>query len=116
MKTRILGRDRDYDQELRLQIELVKFQECIRQRGLKVVVLIGLIAPPLPAGSRPSNAEYSRAKDEMFALTDIKQAPWHVVNAENKTCARVNVIRHLLSLADSLSGPHARASQTPSVR
>jgi hypothetical protein len=33
----------------------------------------------------------------MFALTDIKQAPWYVVNAENKKCARLNVIRHLLS-------------------
>ncbi len=34
----------------------------------------------------------------MFAVTDIKQAPWYVVNAENKKCARLNVIRHLLSL------------------
>ncbi len=48
--------------------------------------------------SRRRWAEYSRAKDEMFAVTDIKQAPWFVVNAENKKCARLNVIRHLLSL------------------
>ena len=48
--------------------------------------------------SRGRWAEYSRAKDEMFAVTDIKQAPWHVVNAENKKCARLNVIRHLLSV------------------
>ena len=48
--------------------------------------------------SRARWAEYSRAKDEMFAVTDIKQAPWHVVNAEDKKCARLNVIRHLLSL------------------
>ena len=48
--------------------------------------------------SRSRWAEYSRAKDEMFAVTDIKQAPWYVVNAENKKCARLNVIRHLLSL------------------
>jgi Uncharacterized conserved protein len=34
----------------------------------------------------------------MFAVTDIKQAPWFVVNAEDKKCARLNVIRHLLSL------------------
>jgi len=34
----------------------------------------------------------------MFAVTDIKQAPWYVVNAEDKKCARLNVIRHLLSL------------------
>lgn len=48
--------------------------------------------------SRARWAEYSRAKDEMFAVTDIKQAPWNVVNAEDKKCARLNVIRHLLSL------------------
>jgi len=48
--------------------------------------------------SRPRWVEYSRAKDEMFAHTDIKQVPWYVVNADNKKCARLNVIRHLLSL------------------
>jgi hypothetical protein len=34
----------------------------------------------------------------MFAHTDIKQAPWYVVNAENKKRARLNVIQHLLNL------------------
>jgi len=41
--------------------------------------------------------EYSRAKDEMFAHTDIKQAPWWVVPADDKRRARLNCIRHLLS-------------------
>jgi polyphosphate kinase 2 len=53
---------------------------------------------PMDLESRSRWAEYSRAKDEMFAVTDIKQAPWYVVSAENKKCARLNVIRHLLSL------------------
>ena len=53
---------------------------------------------PMDLESRRRWAEYSRAKDEMFAVTDIKQAPWYVVNAENKKCARLNVIHHLLSL------------------
>lgn len=48
--------------------------------------------------SRSRWVEYSRAKDEMFAHTDIKQAPWYVVNADDKRCARLNVIRHLLSV------------------
>ncbi|MFQ5583091.1 MAG: polyphosphate kinase 2 [Calditrichia bacterium] len=42
--------------------------------------------------------EYSKAKDEMFAYTDIKQAPWYVVNADDKRRARLNCIHHLLSL------------------
>lgn len=48
--------------------------------------------------SRRRWVEYSRAKDEMFACTDIKQAPWYVVDAEDKKKARLNVIHHLLSL------------------
>ena len=53
---------------------------------------------PMDMESRKYWAEYSRAKDEMFALTDLKHAPWHVVNSENKKAARLNVVRHLLSL------------------
>ncbi len=52
---------------------------------------------PMDLESRRQWVEYSRAKDEMFAHTDIKQAPWYVVNADNKKAARLNVIRHLLS-------------------
>jgi len=55
---------------------------------------------PMDLQSRKHWAEYSRAKDEMFAVTDTKQSPWFVVNAENKKCARLNVIRHLLSMFD----------------
>jgi polyphosphate kinase 2 len=52
---------------------------------------------PMDLESRKHWADYSRAKDEMFAVTDTKQVPWYVVNAENKKCARLNVMRHLLS-------------------
>ncbi len=52
---------------------------------------------PMDLQSRARWVEYSRAKDEMFAHTDIKQAPWYVVNADNKMCARLNCISHLLS-------------------
>ena len=53
---------------------------------------------PMDLQSRARWVEYSRAKDAMFAHTDIKQAPWYVVNADNKKRARLNVIAHLLSL------------------
>ena len=42
--------------------------------------------------------EYSAAKDEMFRYTDIKQAPWYTVEADDKRRARLNCIAHLLSL------------------
>ncbi len=53
---------------------------------------------PMDLNSRARWVEYSKAKDEMFAHTDIKQAPWYVVNADNKKCARLNCIHHLLSI------------------
>ena len=52
---------------------------------------------PMDLESRKHWADYSRAKDDMFNHTDHKQAPWFVVNAEDKKAARLNVIRHLLS-------------------
>jgi len=53
---------------------------------------------PMDLESRRKWEEYSKAKDEMFALTDIKQAPWYVVNADNKKKARLNCISHLLTM------------------
>ena len=53
---------------------------------------------PIDVESRNRWVEYSKAKDEMFAYTDIKQAPWYVVNADVKKRARLNCISHLLSM------------------
>jgi polyphosphate kinase 2 len=53
---------------------------------------------PMDLQSRTRWVEYSMAKDEMFRYTDIKQAPWYVVNGDDKKRARLNVIGHLLSL------------------
>ncbi len=53
---------------------------------------------PMDLQSRARWMEYSKAKDEMFAYTDIKQAPWYVVNADDKLCARLNCIHHLLGM------------------
>jgi polyphosphate kinase len=55
---------------------------------------------PMDLQSRARWIEYSKAKDEMFAHTDIKQAPWHVVHGDDKERARLNVITHLLSMID----------------
>ncbi len=53
---------------------------------------------PMDLQSRSRWLEYSKAKDEMFAHTDIKQAPWYVVNADVKEHARLNCIKHVLSM------------------
>lgn len=53
---------------------------------------------PMDLQSRSRWVEYAKAKDEMFAHTDFKQAPWYVVEADVKKRARLNCIKHLLSL------------------
>ena len=41
--------------------------------------------------------EFSKAKDVMFTHTNIPEAPWFTVEADDKRRARLNCIRHLLS-------------------
>jgi polyphosphate kinase 2 (PPK2 family) len=53
---------------------------------------------PMDLEARARWMDYSKAKDVMFAHTDIKQAPWYVVEADDKRRARLNCIHHLLSL------------------
>lgn len=53
---------------------------------------------PMDVEARSRWVEYSKAKDVMMKYTDIKQAPWYVVNADNKQKARLNCISHLLSM------------------
>jgi polyphosphate kinase 2 len=51
---------------------------------------------PMDIESRARWVEYSKAKDEMFAYTDIKEAVWHVVDGDDKKRARLNCMHHLL--------------------
>lgn len=52
---------------------------------------------PMDLESRDRWVEYSQAKDEMFAHTNIPEAPWFTVEANDKKRARLNCIRHFLS-------------------
>ncbi len=51
---------------------------------------------PMDLEARNRWVDFSRAKDAMFAATDIPEAPWWVVEADSKKRARINVISHLL--------------------
>jgi len=44
--------------------------------------------------------DYSRAKDQMLVHTDIPEAPWSIVESDDKRRARLNMISHLLSTID----------------
>ena len=51
---------------------------------------------PMDLKAREKWVDYSRAKDDMFAATDIPESPWNVVEADDKRRARLNCISHLL--------------------
>ncbi|HIK46626.1 MAG TPA: polyphosphate kinase 2, partial [Leptolyngbyaceae cyanobacterium M65_K2018_010] len=52
---------------------------------------------PMDLESRDRWVEYSQAKDTMFAHTNIPEAPWFTVEADDKKRARLNCISHILS-------------------
>jgi polyphosphate kinase 2 (PPK2 family) len=46
--------------------------------------------------SRVRWEDYTRAKEEMFARTNIPEAPWYIVEGNDKKRARLDCIHHLL--------------------
>ena len=52
---------------------------------------------PIDMESRNRWVEFSKAKDEMFFYTDIQEAPWHTVEADEKRRARLNCMAHILA-------------------
>jgi polyphosphate kinase len=53
---------------------------------------------PMDLPSRSKWFEYSRARDLMLKATDTKHAPWYILPSDDKKRARLNCIRHILSL------------------
>ncbi len=53
---------------------------------------------PMDLPSRSKWFEYSRARDKMLKATDTKWAPWYILPSDDKKRARLNCIRHILSL------------------
>jgi polyphosphate kinase 2 len=68
---------------------------------------------PMDLESRTRWVDYSKAKDEMFAHTDTKQSPWYVVHADDKRRARLNTIRHLLSVIPYEETPQQQEIKVP---
>ena len=68
---------------------------------------------PMDLEARARWVDYAEAKDEMFSYTDIKEAPWYVVDANDKRTARLNVISHLLETVPHQDVPHAPVTLPP---
>jgi polyphosphate kinase len=53
---------------------------------------------PVDLPSRARWYEYSRARDRMLEATDTKLAPWYIIRSDDKKRARLNCLKHVLSL------------------
>jgi len=71
---------------------------------------------PMDLEGRKRWVEYSRAKDDMFAHTDLPDTPWWEVEADNKIHARINCIAHLLSLVPYVSHPADKVKLAPRAK
>jgi hypothetical protein len=49
----------------------------------------------------------------MFAYTDIKEAPWYLIETDNKRSAHLNLLNHLLSLIPYKSVPQQHIELPP---
>ena len=63
---------------------------------------------PMDLPSREKWYQYSKARDAMLEATDTKHAPWYIVRSDDKKSARLNCIRHILSLIPYKKVPHEK--------
>lgn len=83
----------DQEQQLRF---LMRIHDPIKQWKLS----------PMDLQSRVRWEQYTKAKEDMFERTNIPEAPWHIVEGNDKKRARLNCISHLLSLIPYEAIPH----------
>ncbi len=83
----------DQEQQLRF---LMRIHDPIKQWKLS----------PMDLQSRVRWEQYTKAKEEMFARTNIPEAPWNIVEGNDKKRARLNCIAHLLSQIPYEEIPH----------
>ena len=73
----------DEEQQLRF---LMRIHDPLKQWKLS----------PMDLQSRVRWEDYTKAKEEMLARTNIQEAPWYIVEGNDKKRARLNCIAHLL--------------------
>ncbi|MFV0473421.1 MAG: polyphosphate kinase 2 [Pikeienuella sp.] len=61
---------------------------------------------PMDLQSRVRWEKYTKAKEEMLTRTSIPEAPWHIVEGNDKKRARLNCIDHLLTQVPYGPVPH----------
>ncbi|OYW77365.1 MAG: hypothetical protein B7Z26_10375 [Asticcacaulis sp. 32-58-5] len=70
---------------------------------------------PLDAVAQEKWADYSAARDEMLKASHTKHAPWTCIKTDDKTAARENIIRHILSTIDECQYSHPVPKPDPEI-
>jgi len=104
----------DFERMLvRSGITLVKYWFSITDQEQQSRFLMRIYDPikqwklsPMDLQSRVRWEQYTKAKEEMFERTNIPEAPWFIVQGNDKKRARLNCIAHLLSRVPYEEVPH----------
>ena len=98
---------------LRSGIRLIKYWFSITDEEQQLRFLVRIHDPmkqwklsPMDLQSRVRWEQYTKAKEEMFARTNIPEAPWYIVEGNDKKRARLNCIDHLLQQVPYEPVPH----------
>src|SRR6056297_2234816 len=98
---------------VRSGIKLVKYWFSITDEEQQMRFLMRIHDPlkqwklsPMDLQSRVRWEQYTKAKEEMLARTNIPEAPWYIVAGNDKKRERLNCIDHLLSLIPYEDVPH----------
>jgi polyphosphate kinase len=88
---------------VRSGIRIVKYWFSITDQEQQLRFLMRIHDPmkqwklsPMDLQSRVRWEAYTKAKEDMFERTNIKEAPWYIVEGNDKKKARLNIIHHLL--------------------
>ena len=98
---------------VRSGIRLVKYWFSVTDEEQQMRFLMRIHDPlkqwklsPMDLQSRVRWEAYTKAKEDMFEHTNIPEAPWYIVPANDKRRARLNCISHLLGLVPYTDVPH----------
>ncbi len=98
---------------VRSGIRLVKYWFSITDEEQQMRFLMRIHDPmkqwklsPMDLQSRVRWEQYTKAKEETFARTNIPEAPWYIVEGNDKKRARLNCIDHLLGMIPYGPVPH----------
>ena len=102
---------------VRSGIVLIKYWFSITDKEQQMRFLMRIRDPmkqwklsPMDLQSRVRWEDYTRAKEEMLERTNIKEAPWFIVEGNDKKRARLNTIDHLLKQLPYDEVPHEAIS------